>query len=72
MENKEKAVLCKLCNTRKAFTHCLGCGIPICDNCVCDPESKFGSESTCSLSLCPMCIDDPAINPDAEPRKMDA
>jgi hypothetical protein len=72
LENKEKAILCEICDSKKAFTHCLGCGLPMCENCACDQENTSGCGCACSLYFCPLCIDDPAVNPDAGPRKMDA
>jgi hypothetical protein len=65
LKDHESAVYCKLCETVRAFTHCLGCGMPVCENCARAVEKESDQEDVWSLYFCPGCVCDPDLNPDA-------
>ena len=65
MKDQEGMVYCKLCTAVRAFTHCLGCGLPVCESCARAVEQECDQEGVWSLYFCPGCVGDPDVNPDA-------
>ncbi len=56
---------CGICKERKNFTHCIGCGISLCESCSCFELIGSGCGCVWPAYYCPPCSRNPLVNPNA-------
>lgn len=58
----EEGTDCHHCGENPAVVLCLGCGIPLCNQCVKLEDYGFGCDGAKIVAFCPDCFVDPEVN----------
>lgn len=58
----EEGTDCHQCGENRAVIICLGCGSPLCNQCVRLEDYGFGCDGCKIVAFCPDCFNDPEIN----------